>query len=86
MSKGIVNDNNKDKMLTLLNALFDVLGDDNMCNNKCDENCPYSYLMLGDFFACMLLSTYHILLGEFNLREFNKEQIGGISNANDESK
>lgn len=49
MSKGIVNDNNKDKMLTLLNALFNVLGDDNMCNNKCDENCPYSYLMLGDF-------------------------------------
>ena len=73
MSKGIVNDNNKDKMLTLLNALFDVLGDDNMCDNKCDEHCPYSYLMLGDFSACMLLTTYGNLSSELS-RELNKEQ------------
>ena len=72
MKNGIVDEKNKDKMVALLNALSDVLSDDNMCDNKCDEHCPYSYLMLGDFSACMLLSTYHILLEEFNLIEFNK--------------
>lgn len=73
MSKGIVNERNKDKMFALFKAIIDVLADDNMCNNKCDEHCPYSYLMLGDFFACMLLTTYRNLSSELS-RELNKEQ------------
>ena len=73
MKNGIVNEKNKDKMFALFKALIDILADDNMCDNKCDEHCPYSYLILGDFSACMLLTTYGNLSSELS-RELNKEQ------------
>ena len=63
MSKGIVNEKNKNKIVALFNALSDVLADDNMCCEKC-EDCLYSHVITYDLYTCCIFDSIHYFLSK----------------------